>query len=335
MNKVKKSNLDIFLDIIRSSFLGSDYSYQDRVYHLEPTVVKAYDFVRKIEKPKSQYEKLLSSLDESFKSPARTEIYRKKHGWIAQGVDLFHRIRAMRIGPSNETYLVPVLSVPCIGVDSSGFDEQYSVFAFCFFADDLVGSVFLEKHLQIPRGWRNEFKWSDLDDKFKGKIIENFNFLTRLCCEGLLVIKTNLFEEPRIMKPENAFVNLIYGCFSGYERLQGELRSKLRKKFFQLANNKPMHCDNDFQPLSVGKVVRLFVKTLSKSNGGYEKHTPVHVLLQSHESTPIQLADIISGASKLKILKNDIMPLTQLYFDLRKVKKGKGQKIVKAYYWTS
>ena len=336
MNRVKKSKLNTFLDITRSSFLGSDYSYQERVYHLEPTIVKAYDFIRKIEKPESEYEKLLSSLDESFKSSAKTEIYRKKHGWIAQGVDLFHKIRAIRIGPSDETYLVPVLSSPCIGVDSTGFDEEYSVFAFCFFADDLVGTTFLEKHLQIPkRRAKNEFKWSDLNDAFRGKIIENFYLLLNLCCEGLLVIKTNLFKKPRIIKSENAFTNLISGCFSGYEKLQGDLRSKLRKRFFQLANNKPIHCDRDFQPLPVDKVVKLFVKTLSKSNGEYEKYTPVHVPLESHESPPIQVADIISGASKHKILNNDMMPLTELHFDLRKVKTGKGQKLVKTYYWLS
>jgi hypothetical protein len=135
---------------------------------------------------------------------------------------------------------------------------------------------------------------------------------------------------------ENIFANLIEGCFSGYEGdpTQKNLRPSLKQKFFMATNGVQVHCDSDFTPLTPGKVVRLLVQTLAKQKGGYfESYTPLFANLHSHESKPIQIADIIAGLVKTKIANEDNQETVKsLPYDLRKLKKYSDNP-PKAYFW--
>ncbi|MGQ9641632.1 MAG: hypothetical protein ACUVUF_05855 [Candidatus Bathycorpusculaceae bacterium] len=88
-------------------------------------------------------------------------------------------------------------------------------------------------------------------------------------------------------------------------------------------NGVETHCDADFRPLTPEKIVRLLVQTLAKKDGGeFETYTPLFANLRSHESKPIQIADIIAGIVRTKIEQGDsLSPLQPLPFDLRKMKK--------------
>ena len=165
-------------------------------------------------------------------------------------------------------------------------------------------------------------------------ILQKFKLLLSICCNGILVIITDAIVSPS-GKLENIFKNLIEGCFSGYERdpSQKRLRPSLKRKFFQATNGTPIHCDADFPPLTPEKVVRLFVQTLAKQKGKYLEYTPLFANLRSHESKPIQVADIIVGAIRTKIQeKEDLEPLKPLFFDKRKLRSYRG-RFAKAYYW--
>ena len=167
-------------------------------------------------------------------------------------------------------------------------------------------------------------------------MLEKFKLLLPISCDAILLIETNAIISP-IGKFENIFKNLIEGCFSGYEKdpTHARLRHALRKKFFQLANDIQVHCDKDFPHLAPDKAVKLFVQTLAKQNGRCEKYTPLFAPLKSHESKPIQVADIIVGVIKTKIQNNEPLdPLIPLAFDKRKIAAYEG-RYAKAYYWFS
>ena len=156
-----------------------------------------------------------------------------------------------------------------------------------------------------------------------------------ICCDGLLVIKTNALNERR-GKIGNLFTNLIEGRFSGYERdpKQKNLRPNLKRKFFGIVNEVQIHCDADFRPLTPEKVVRLLVQTLAKRDGNqFEEYTPLFANLRSHESKPIQVADIVAGMTKT-IIESGVSQksLQQLSFDLRKMKRYSDNP-PKAYFW--
>jgi hypothetical protein len=87
--------------------------------------------------------------------------------------------------------------------------------------------------------------------------------------------------------------------------------------------------------LTPDKVVRLLVQTLAKQNNGYfENYTPLFANLRSHESKPIQIADIIAGMVKTKLFENkEAQELVKpLPFDLRKMIKYSDSP-PKAYFW--
>lgn len=150
-----KSNFHIFLNIIRNSFLGEPFDYDNKTYKLKPRIVAPYDLLRKIEKPSSEYEKLLYGLGENFKENARTEMYRKKRGWIAQGIT---QRKIKKISVSGKTFLVPTLSPLAIGIDTSGVDDS-CVIGVCYLDNYDAGIVFLEKHLSSPKAKRpTEYK---------------------------------------------------------------------------------------------------------------------------------------------------------------------------------
>ena len=330
--------VELFLSIVRNAYLGERFVYENKTFNLKPTLVTPYDFSRKIRRLKNDYEKLLASLNLSFKAAARTEVYRKRKGWVALGIKGYHGTRIRRITVNKSVFLLPVLSQrSTVGIDTSSIENTITVLAFCFIPDYEAAYVYLEKHLGLPKTHNNpEFKWVKLNRNYRAKVLEKFDHVLAISCDAILLIETNAIISP-IGKFENLFKNLVNGCFSGYERdrVQSRLRLQLRKKFFQLANDVPVHCDKDFPHLPSDKAVKLFVQTLAKRNGWYEQYTPLYAPLKSHESKPIQITDIIVGALRTKIQNKDsLKPLSPLPFDKRKISAFKG-KYVKAYYWSS
>jgi hypothetical protein len=67
------------------------------------------------------------------------------------------------------------------------------------------------------------------------------------------------------------------------------------------------------------------VRQLAKTDSGFNNLTPVNVPLRSHESIPIQVADILVGAIKELVVQNQsIQPFDSLWFDKRKIRSWKG-----------
>jgi hypothetical protein len=332
--------LDFFNSIIENAFLGNTFTYKRKSYHFEPTVVTPYDFLRKIETPSSEFERFLKDLDNDFKATAKTEMYRKEGGWISLGISA-NRIKNIEIDEKN--YLIPVLSPPSVGIDTSGIaspNKKSTLILICCL-DNVVGGIsYLERHLNIPKEKRkNEFKWSKTSNKFRIKILENLNILLKISSCGALAINTNTLISP-VGSLVNIFRDLIDGCFTGYEKMPRQnstFREALRQRFFKICNNIPIYCDSDFRPLSPDKIVRLLVKTLSKVNGKLSPCLPLHVPLESEESQPIQIADVIVGAIGMKIRdkQKPPNPFSYLFFDNRKIsaKARKRGKFAKAYYW--
>lgn len=331
-----KERLRLFLEIVRAAYLGENFNCGGRTFNLKPTLVSPYDFVRKISVPKSKFEELLASLDEGFKNEARTELYRAERGWIDQGAKGHEGLRIRATKAADEKgIIIPVLSPPAVGVDTSGVENSSTVFAFCFFTDPEAAYVFLEKHLNLLKVKEPpEYKWSKLNPLFKDVFAEKFGSFLNLFCDGVLVLHTDAFIKPEA-KHANIFVNLIVGCFTGYEHL-GRPRRELRDKFFKLANGVPMHCDADFAPLRASNIVRMFVQTLAKTDGGIARpFTPLYSPLKSHESKTIQIADLVAGHVAHRIKQRGGPPefFAPLFIDKRKLRKVGKKKFVKAYCW--
>ena len=316
--------------------MGERFVYKGKTFDLEPTLVMPSDFYRRIASPSTRYESLLNSLDPQFKYVARSEVYRVRKGWVAQGLKGHYGMKIRRVKVDGNLFLLPVLSdKPSVGIDTSSI-KHITILGICFIPDFEASYVYLEKHLNLPKTHNHqEYKWSKLNPHYRSMVLEKFKLLLSICCKGLLVIKTDALVSP-IGKVENIFKNLIEGCFSGYERDPGQkrLRRALKRKFFQLANEIPIHCDTDFRPLTANKAVRLFVQTLAKRKGKYfEKYTPLFANLKSHESKPIQVTDIIVGALRTKIQRGETLePLQPLFFDSRKMRSCRG-RFAEAYYW--
>lgn len=329
--------IKLFLSIIRVAYLGERFEYKGKTFDLEPTLVIPSDFHRRIASPSTSYESLLNSLDPQFKYLARSEVYRVKRGWVAQGLNGYYGMKIRRVKVGKDLFLLPVLSDrPSVGIDTSFITPNITILAICFIPDSEASYVYLEKHLNLPKTHNHrEYKWSKLNPYYQSMVLEKFKLFLSICCKGLLIIKTDALISP-IGKVENIFKNLIDGCFSGYERdpNQKKLRIALKRKYFQLANETPIHCDTDFRPLTADKAVRLFVQTLAEREGKYfEKYTPLFANLKSHESKPIQITDIIVGALRTKIQHGETLdPLQPLFFDSRKMRSCNG-RFAKAYYW--
>lgn len=335
-NDLNQSNFNVFIGIIRKAFLGLPFDYKNGTFKLKATMVSPYDFLRKIEKPKSEYEKLLVELEKDFKVNARTEMYRRERGWITRGVS---QKAIKKLDVDGKTLLIPILSSPAVGIDTSGFDDSL-VIVFSFLDNFGAGTVFLEKHLGVPKAKNPiEYKWNKLDSRNRKKVYESLKLLLSISCCGLLVIHTNVLVSP-VGSLIYGFRDLIEGCFSGYEKMPSqprELRESLRQRLFSMCNNTPVHCDADFRPLSPDKIVRFLVRTLSKKDGKIQDCTPLYAPLKSEESQPIQIADIIAGVTGMRIRNNEKppAPLFHLFFDNRKInsKARKKGKFAKAYCW--
>jgi len=337
-----RKNFELFIEIIRAGFQGLRLSYKNDFFSLEPTLISPYDFIRKIKKPSSQFEELMISLNEGFKREARTEMYRSGRGWIDQGI---YQKLIKKITIEKKTFLIPVLSSPAVGIDSSGLQDRSSTIIFSFLDDPKAGIIFLERFLNVPTSKDPiEYKWIKLAHPHQQKIVENFEHLLKIVCSGLLIIHTNVKPSPKVKHPRYSFIDLIEGCFSGYESspLQPkEKREEIRHKFFLLSNGIPIHCDNDFLPLTTTQIGDYLVRTLSKKNGKPSGYHPLHASLKSHESEPIQIADLFAGMVRSVIERGEKLPnlLSRLYFAGRKIRKKEIKRKVSQtnfanlYYW--
>jgi hypothetical protein len=330
--------IDLFFEIVEKAYLGQPFRYGQDTFRLQPTLVRPADFHRRaFGSSLTSYESLLKTLESDFKTLARGEVYRVRTGWIAQGLKGYDGHKIRRITSDGDVFLVPDLArTPAIGIDTSGLGDNDTVIVVCSIPDFEGAYFFLEKHLNLPKGRNgNEFHWSRLKSDYRQDLLTRFRLLLPVCCDALLVMRTNALNDRRD-KIDNLFKNLIDGCFSGYEKdpTQSGLRPALRKRFFQKMNNVATHCDADFRPLTQDKIVRLLVQTLARKNGErFETYTPLFANLRSHESKPIQIADIIAGLVKT-LIKEDrpLTPIQPLPFDLRKMRKY-SDRPPKAYFW--
>jgi hypothetical protein len=330
--------INLFFDIIEKAYLGDQFVYEKQTFRLEPTLVRPADFARRtFRAPLTSFEALLSKLNPTFKTLARSEVYRVKTGWIARGLKGFEGHKIRRIKVNGQRFLIPDLSKkPTIGIDTSGLGHDETAILVCSIPDYEGAYVFLEKHLRIPKDHcKNEFHWSRLNPECREDLISKFKLVRSICSDGFLVIKTNALNDRR-GKIENLFGNLVEGCFSGYEKdpMQKNLRPALKRKFFTMINGTETHCDADFRPLTPDKVVRMLVQALAKKDGtGFERYTPSYAILRSHESKPIQISDILVGIIRTMIERGlPIESLQPLPFDIRKMKKYK-RTPPKAYFW--
>ncbi len=205
-------------------------------------------------------------------------MYRKGRGWIVQGIEK-GLIKEIKIG--KQRLLVPVISSPAVGIDTSSMKDSVIVVVCCF--DNFEGGyVFLDRYLNLPKAKMPvEFKWNKLSSEKREVCCVNFVWLLNVACRGLLVIRTNLLITP-IGPRITAFENLIEGCFSGCGTMPSQpkdVRDSLRQKFFLLCNNTPIHCDADFRPLGPDHIVRSTVRTLSKVKGKVQAYNPLHAAL--------------------------------------------------------
>lgn len=332
-------SLELFESIVRHGYLGDPFDCFGRVYHLEPKLIRAYDFLRDYEKAGTEFERLMRDLNETvpqFKTTAKSEIYRSEGGWTRSmgKIGCIRKVKA-----EGEMYLLPILSRPVCAIDTSRIPNDDTFIGFFFLSDPEGAYLFLKNHLNLPlTSKRKELKWRRIDEDLREFFLERLELFISLFCDALLILKTNVLTN-RLEKPSNIFVKLIDGCFSGYEHKKKD-RLRLKDVFYNLANNKPTHCDADFTPLSPAKIVRFLVKRLAKKGKSSREAIPNYIVKKSHESKPLQVADTLVGAIRTYYqTKNNIdhLPFTPLPFDVRKIKQRREKELkrVKAYYWLS
>ena len=100
----------LFFDIIEKAFLGGEFIYNKEKFNLQPTLVQPVDFQRRIlGSPSNSYEALLKALDTNFKILARSEVYRIRKGWVAQGLRGYHGKKIRLIKVDQDIFLIPDL----------------------------------------------------------------------------------------------------------------------------------------------------------------------------------------------------------------------------------
>jgi hypothetical protein len=331
--------MELFVDLIEKAYQGAIFQYGKETFRLAPTLVRPVDFYRKPCAASSVYESLLNALDPAFKALSASEVYRANTGWIAKGINGYkgHKIRKVTVG--EEVFLLPHMSKqPTVGIDTSGCQDNINtVMVICSIPDPEGAYLWLEKHLKLPKDVKqNEFHWNKLGQSYRQCLLNNFELVLTVCCDCLLVIKTSVFIDRRGYR-ENIFVNLIRGCFSGFENdpVKSALRANLRQQFFKAVNRVEIHCDDDFNSLRPDRVVRLLVQTLANQRDDYfESYTPLTANVYSHESKPIQIADVIAGMVKTKLESKNALLLEPLPFDPRKLT-NYGRNQPKVYFWLS
>ncbi len=187
----------------------------------------------------------------------------------------------------------------------------------------------MERILSVPKArksHKDEFKWNKLNPECRQEVSKKLECLLKISCSMVLMIKTNALKN-NDEKLVDVFIKLIDGWFTNYDYKSNE-RLLLRKELFKLSNEIPIHCDSDFQPLTPIKIVKQFVKILADGNS----FDPLYVLKDSHESEPIQIADIICGALKQQIIDRNSSLLTPWEFH-NKLKSKTSEKVAKCYFW--
>ena len=317
--------MQLFFEIVRAAYLGQRYGLGSATYNLSPRIVRPYDFSRRITKTSDEYDRLMTNLDNRFRDAAGTDLYRKNTGWLDRGVRE-SKIRIIHV--DKELQVLPVLARErVVAIDTSG-----EVFGFFNIPDYESAYQYLEKHLALPKTHNHaELHWSKLSPENRQKVLARFPTFLQISCDALLVIKTDALVSPS-GKRENILTNLIDGCFSGHEDMEDSLKSSLRRHLYALTNRTPIHCDADFAPLTPLQMATTYVKRLGQ--GLSPNPTPTFVNLRSHESRPIQVADILVGAIRTRLAEAKPDPLVILRFDHRKLKRQKG-KTASAYCWTT
>jgi hypothetical protein len=332
LNEREKTSswIEIFFDIVRAAYLGQEYRLDSTTFKLSPRIARPYDFSRRTIKSGNEYDRLMSSLDSRFKDAAGSDLYRRGTGWLDRGTR-DGKIRIIEI--NKEPHIIPVLTATrIVAIDTSTIEGHAVVLGFLSLPDFQSAYTYLERHLELPKTHNHEeLHWSKLNQECRRKVLDNFPVLLQISCDALLVIKTDALISPK-GKHESVLTNLIDGCFSGYESTEGKFRQSLREHFYAKTNNTPIHCDADFSPLAPLKVATTYVKRLG--DGLRPAPTPTFVDLRSHESKPIQVADMLIGAMRNRLQENNTPQLlTTLKFDKRKIKSQKG-KTVSAWFWT-
>jgi len=174
------------------------------------------------------------------------------------------------------------------------------LYTFCFFEDAIAGYTFLEKHIGIRKAHApSEFKFGKLELRDSTLVRKTLSILLKISCRAVLLLDTdilNMRNLKKIDKATNIFTKILDGCFTGGRPEQTVWRNRFRKQLFNFANGVKIHCDDDFG-LAPQKVVNKFIRTLSK-NGEFGVPEPIYAVLKSHDSVPIQVADIIVGACR-------------------------------------
>lgn len=322
-----KDNYSLFKEIVASAFYGSIYRFGDIDYKLQPRLIQKYDIIRVIGEPASEFERLVKVLPNRFKDTARTELYRTDRGWLSRGT----RDHDLRLIKSNGTeYIIPWIGNRSVGIDTRSYEDKWTILSICVFNDPEAAYAYCEKHLELPKVYQPpEFKWARLYPIHRNRFLENLDFFLKLSCEAVLTIKTNALIKPE-EKLNDIFIKLIDGCFSGYEKHKGAARNHLRTQFFDTINNTPIHCDNDFKPLTPSNIIRYLVKTLADG----KEFTPLHAEKTSGESRPIQLADLICGAFHHHLTNKTYNQIGFYPLEFNNKLKGiKQGKEAKAYIW--
>ena len=322
------TSYDLFTELVRCSFLGKNQVIDAKKFTLEPTVLRKYDFLRFTPEfgSKTQMNRLFTEfLTLDFKKTAKSELYRKSKGWIEKSLT---ERKVKQYSIKDDSFLIPFLSSASIGIDTSNNQEDTFV-CIAFFDNHSAGYHYLENILSIPKtkkNHENEFKWNKLNTVYRKKISEKIETILKMSCSMILMIKTNALHK-NDEKIADIFVKLIYGWFTNYD-YKSDARILLRKELFKLSNQTPIHCDSDFQPLTPVKIVKQFVKILSDGNF-YE---PSYVVKDSHESEPIQIADILCGVLKQHIIEKNESILVPWEFH-NKLKSKNSKKDAKCYFW--
>ena len=310
----------LFLAVLRAAYEGTT-SFGGRVYVFEPRLLRAYDFLRKRDSPQDKFDEFLSSLDPRFFDVAKSELYRKGKGWIDRSIQSGDaRLSELE---DEDRYLIPRYSKDrTVGIDTTSIDERVRAIGIFVIPDASAGERYLGKHLKLPKTKNHaEWKWTKLNQGYKKSAMNCFKTCLAVCAEAALVIETDALTRAK-GHYKTRIENLVEGCFSGYEKTEGQRRATLRGAFFSLINNTQVHCDPDFHPLSSEEVVRILVRQLAKSNSFSHPFVPVNVPLKSHESHTIQIADILIGAFKeLRKGGQQVDPFARLNFDKRKIRR--------------
>lgn len=333
---MKKTNYRIFLETVERVFSGCKFQHENILRELSPTILSTSDLLGYSEEPKNPYEMYLKQLPESFKRSVRSELYRADTGWITRSKD---EKRILQYPFEGQSYLVPIMSDPAVGIDSSDTSES-KIIVFAFYDNYGAATSYLENHLHIPKSKNPvEFKWNKLDPKFRHMIHQNIEVILNLSCKAVFIVNTNFINILRKMNTNN-FINMIDGCFTGYNKdpVQNiNFRRELRHKFFECINNTPTHCDPDFLSIRPERIVRLLVRLLSKYNDEPQPNVPLYALLTSEESEPIQISDLLAGVINMKISneENPPHPFSQLFFNTKKLSKKYREAgvFIKAYFW--